>query len=73
MKAATPRTPRPSLATKRAFTWGIQSTEISFMRLGEGDAIEGSPGGSDCSKIAKFDKPRKQNPARAPGRPDGQG
>lgn len=73
MKTTTPKTARPSQATMRSFIWGIQSTDISFMRLGEAEvAMEGSPGGSDCSKIARFDKPRKKNPAPASGQPEPQ-
>jgi len=59
MKTTTPKSPKPSRNTKRSFTWGVQTTDISFMRLTEAEsALEGCGGCSDCSAISKFDKRR---------------
>jgi hypothetical protein len=53
--------------TKKPFQWGISSSTISFMQLGELEAArDGST--SDCSKISPLPLPRRQEPGRGAGR-----
>jgi hypothetical protein len=67
MKTPSSKSPPRSRESRRSFTWGVRSTEISFMRADEaGAAMEGSGNCQDCSAIAPFDRPR-------PRRPDGSG
>ena len=59
MKTPAPKSIRPSRDTRRSFTWGVRSTDISFMRSTEAEAaLEGCSNCGDCSAIAKIDKPR---------------
>jgi hypothetical protein len=63
MKTTHVKTTKPSQETRRSFTWGVKTTDVSFMRMSEAEAaMDGSGGGGDCSAIAKFDKPRKTKP-----------
>jgi hypothetical protein len=55
MKTAKPKTPRRSQTAKRSFTWGIKTTDISFMRMAEAEAAMEGSGGGDCSAISNFD------------------
>jgi hypothetical protein len=64
MKNPTLKTPKPGKSIKRSFTWGITSTEISFMRMTQAEGAMDGCSGSDCSKIAKFDKPRQKRPEK---------
>jgi hypothetical protein len=69
MKTPSPKLPPPSRESARSFTWGVRSTEISFMRADEaGAAMEGSGWNcQDCSAIAPFDRPRPRRPETGGG------
>jgi hypothetical protein len=63
MKTTKSKTPRRSQETKRSFSWGIKTTDISFMRMTEAEAaMEGSSGGGDCSAISEFDSAKHKRP-----------
>ena len=71
MKSPAPQTPKPGRDTRRSFTWGIRSTDISFMRVTEAEAaLDGCGNCSDCSAIAKEDPARGK---RLPGRVGSEG
>ncbi|MDB5913736.1 MAG: hypothetical protein JWP22_2411 [Ramlibacter sp.] len=58
-------TANPSQPKKPHFTWGIRSTDISFMRTAEAEAaLDGCNCNCDCGAISKFDKPRKKRAAQ---------
>jgi hypothetical protein len=62
MQTARPKKSSPDNG-KRSFTWGLQVSDISWMKPGAaGQAIDGSTA-SDCIAITPTDKRRRRKPA----------